>query len=648
MKDGNERWARLRAHLPRGLERIVSHARVLIDADGRVAGWNHGAQRLFGYSEEQALGQANSVFFTAADRRANVPEQELALASECGQVADEHWHVRRDGSRFLGSATVAPIRSEDGVLLGFVKVIRDLTEQHRAADRLAETESRYILLVNSIKDYAIYMLDGAGCVSYWTPAAERIIGYTADEIIGKPFATFFTPEDQVDGLPERELRAAREQGRVEGTGWRVRKNGSRFWGDEIATALFDQAGAFIGYSKITRDATERHEVELERERLLHAATEANRLRDDFLATISHELRTPLNAIIGWLQLLRCRSDVPSHLFEALSVLERNARLQARLIDDLFNASRIVAGREALTLRQIHFSEPLLAAVETLKPSAYQKKVALTVDHDLSADELIGDSERLQQVIWNLLANAIKFTPRGGRVGIRTSLTDTEIKLSVTDTGVGIEPSFLPFVFERFRQADSAPSRTHGGLGLGLSIVKHFVDLHHGDITIASGGPGQGTTVCIRLPRRGQATAPASLDHPATNRASTDLLAGITVLVVDDDPDSRHVLNLALTAHGAQTTVSQSVRDGLAAAHACRPDIVLTDLAMPHQDGFALLSRLRAEPALAAVPVIAVTAHARHEDRTHVRNAGFDGYLAKPVDLNEVIETVCRLTAASGA
>jgi PAS domain S-box-containing protein len=360
---------------------------------------------------------------------------------------------------------MAAIRDSSGHLLGFAKIFRDLTEQRVAQERLAASEDRYRLLVDSIKDYAIFMLDANGRVSYWTNAAERIKGYTAAEIVGHPFSVFFTREDRDAGVPDHELEMARETGRAERSGWRVRKDGTLFWGDEIATPPYDGAGELIGFSKITRDSTERRRAELERERLLYEATEGNRLKDEFLGTISHELRTPLNAILGWVQLIRMRQDT-GRLPEALAVIERNARAQVRLIEDLLDVSRVAAGKTQLHLMPVVLAEALGAAVETVKPAAEQKQVALLVHHDVVDDEMIGDADRLQQIIWNLLSNAIKFTPAGGSVRVATCALDGGFELTIVDSGIGIEPEFLPFVFDRFRQADTARTREHGGLGLG--------------------------------------------------------------------------------------------------------------------------------------------------------------------------------------
>lgn len=638
------RRTQLQEHIVSVLDRVSGLAVVLLDVQGTIVAWNTGAEQMLGYSSDEAIGQPFEIFFVPEDRRSGVPQLELDTAASAGSAVDDRWHLRRDGSRFFGSGIVTACRDTDGVLLGFVDILRDLTTERRIQDQLGESEHRYRVLVNSISDHAIFMMDAAGCVSYWTPAAERIKGYTAAEIIGKPFATFFTKDDRDRGVPESELRIAREQGKAEGSGWRVRSDGSVFWADEIATAIRDASGAHVGYSKITRDNTERRRAELERERLLLEATESNRLKDEFLSTISHELRTPLNAILGWVQLMRLGQSHGSSPPDALAVIERNARAQARLIEDLLDVSRIVTGTTDLAMASVALAEPLAAAVETVRPAAEAKGVQLTVHHDLVHDELVGDAGRLQQVMWNLLSNAIKFTPAGGSVAVATCERHDGFEFTVTDSGVGIDPDFLPFVFDRFRRGDNSRSREHGGLGLGLSIVKHLVELHRGRIVVESAGRGAGTTVRVTLPRaRAEHPDASTVDVPGGRLAPPPRpLDGFAVLVADDDPDARRFVELALSLHGARITGASSTAESIAAARSSRPDVILTDLSMPDEDGFELLEQLRAEPALSATPVVAITAHARAEDRARALAAGFDDYLPKPVSLSHVVEVVRRL------
>lgn len=636
------------------LAHVRDYAIVLIDARHQIADWNDGAEHLLGYTREQVLGQHVDLLFTPEDRAAGVPMRELAGAAEQGVSNDDRWHLRCDGSRFFGSGIVTAIRDDSGTLLGFVKLFRDLTEQRRAQDRIAASEQRYRLLVESVKDYAIYMLGPDGRISQWTSAAERIKGYTAAEIVGQPFATFFTASDRAHGEPERELQAAREIGRTERCGWRVRKDGSLFWADEIITAVHDSTGALVGYAKVTRDSSERRRADIERERLLQQANDSNRLKDEFLSTVSHELRTPLNAVLGWMQLIRVRPPVPERLHEALGVVERNARTLARLIEDLLDVSRIASGTMRLTLEPVSLAGPLGAAVETVRPLAEHKGIELDIRHDLATDVLMADATRLQQVFGNLLANAVKFTPSGGRIAVSTLTTRDSIEVTVQDSGAGIDADFLPHVFERFRQADTGHRGNHAGLGLGLSIVKQLIELHGGDVVLTSDGPGRGTLARVRLPRRceeqasDEHTAGASISSPAAARSGARL-DGMSIVVVDDNDDSRRLLDLALTAQGAQVTLAASAADGLTAVHRWRSHVVLADLALPGQDGFALVRQLRAaqDDGVRRLPVVALSAHARADDVQHCLAAGFDAYLPKPLDMTKVVDLVLALTARGG-
>jgi len=416
-------------------------------------------------------------------------------------------------------------------------------------------------------------------------------------------------------------------------------------GRRIGAALHDASGALIGFSKITRDNTGRRRAELERERLLRQATEGNRLKDEFLSTVSHELRTPLNAILGWMQLLQLRKASPEHIAAGLAVIERNARAQARLIDDLLDVSRILSGKTRLTLAPIALAGPLGAAIETVRPMADQKHIMLTVQHDASRDDLVADAERLQQVIWNLLSNAIKFTPAGGSIAVTTALADHSIELVVRDSGIGIDPAFLPLVFDRFRQADTAYTKEHGGLGLGLSIVKHLVELHGGTVSVESDGREQGTTVRLALPRSQENREPPADNGPAADGTRADrVLAGVNVLVVDDDCDGGQTLELVLTAQGAHVTRAATAREGSGVLGASAVDVVLIDLSASGDDGLALLKRAGDGAADSRARTVVITGRAREEDRDAYLAAGFDAFVTKPLDLNRVIDLVAGLSA----
>jgi signal transduction histidine kinase/CheY-like chemotaxis protein len=379
---------------------------------------------------------------------------------------------------------------------------------------------------------------------------------------------------------------------------------------------------------------------------------ASRAKDEFLATLSHELRTPLNAILGWTRMLRLGHLEESRRVTALEVIERNARAQVQLIEDLLDVSRIITGKLRLDMKAIAVNPVIEEAVNTVRPSADAKGVRLISQSDPHVGAIFAAPDRLQQIIWNLLSNAIKFTPTGGLVELRAARVGNAVRLTVRDTGVGIQPAFLPHVFERFRQADSTTTRSHSGVGLGLAIVRHLVELHGGTISAASEGEGKGATFTVTFPVR-ESVAEAAADHPAVPAREVDFtgrsLDGLRVLVIDDELDARDLAAQALTQHGAWVDVASSVPDALEILDRSSVDVVVTDLAMPGEDGFALMQRLRQQgsPRFRFLPVIAVTAYARSEDRERVMSEGFQGFLAKPVEFDRLAMMVAQLAGRSG-
>lgn len=400
---------------------------------------------------------------------------------------------------------------------------------------MSKTEETYRLLVNEIQDYAIFMLDRSGIVMTWNNGAERLTGYKASEIIGSHFSCFFRPEDIQAGWPNRELETALKHGRSEDEGWRVRKDGGRFWANVVLTALYDEEGNHRGFAKITRDVSKRREAEIElrelhnqlekrvQERTVELGlanrelAEANRTKDDFLATLSHELRTPLTSAFGWVQLLRGGSMDAVQQRRGLEIIDRNLRAQIKLIDDLLNVSHIAAGKIRLDLRQADALKIIRAAVDSVRAIAKEKRVDVrfSVRRGVHSVETAVDAARLQQVFSNLLTNAVKFTPSGGRIQVTLDRSDTRLIVRVSDNGEGIPAEFMPHVFERFRQADSSQSRRHGGLGIGLSLVRQLVELHGGTVQVESAGKGQGATFIVSLPLRDIQSAESSrLPRPA--------------------------------------------------------------------------------------------------------------------------------------
>jgi signal transduction histidine kinase len=417
---------------------------------------------------------------------------------------------------------------------------------------------------------------------------------------------------------------------------------------------------FIG---IARDVSERRRAESEREQLLQReqearlqAEEANRIKDDFLATLSHELRTPLNAILGWAQMLQTHNLSESDAEKALATIERNARSQSQLIEDLLDVSRIITGKLRLDVRAVDLTGVITAAVDAVRPAAEAKNIRLQALLDPHAGPISGDPDRLQQVVWNLLSNAVKFTPKGGRVQVRLERINSHVEIVISDTGKGIEPEFLPNVFDRFRQSDGSMTRRHGGLGLGLAIVRQLVELHGGVVSVESAGEGQGSTFTVNLPLlpvRTESRRREDRVHPAARSgALVDCppeLFGLCILLVDDEADSRELLNLVLGSCGAEVTTVGSASEAFRVIQDRKFDVIISDIGMPEEDGFSLISRLRELPAEkgGSIPAVALTAYARAEDRIQALRSGFQMHIAKPVEPSELIAVVANLAGRMG-
>jgi PAS domain S-box-containing protein len=981
-------WNDLRALV----EQVEDYAMFVLDLKGYVASWNRGAQKIKGYRAEQIIGQHFSKFYQAEDLESRKPDRELEEAMRTGHVEDEGWRVRADGTTFWAFVSITLLRDDLGTPKGFAKVTRDLTERRLAQEELRRTEERFRLLIEGISDYAIYTLDPDGIVTTWNSGAQKIKGYDASEIIGRDFSLFFTPEDRAADRPRAELATAAAQGRSAEEGWRLRADGSRFWAGVVVTAVRDPSGTLVGFSKITRDLTERklaedterelreqhtaraiaeaaeHRASQERERfrllsrqldvilegvvdgitvqdrsgavifantaaarmtglgsreelmatdaatllsrfdlldehgrpfpiqdlpgrrvlsgdaqasaLLHVrdrrtgsdwwtqirasgvvgddgraelainiwhdvtqqrrqdeqerclsevtaalseslnyratldvlahlltpgfcdwcaiyllegenllqatvahadpgekkraeelerryppapgeqggvwqvlqsgapvvhelvtdemlktsarsaehlsmleeaglksvilvpiktrdrvvgalslitassgrrydtrdlalATElgrrigtfiensllferaraaaasaeaavreaqaAARMKDEFLATVSHELRTPLNAILGWATLLKRRSQ-PESMTRGIDVIHRNAMAQSKLIEDILDVSRIITGKLRLELASIDLATIVADAIEVVRPSAAAQSITLVLNRPTEPASIIGDPERLQQVMWNLLSNAVKFNDAGGHVAVKVEQRAGEWAVTVSDDGKGIELDFLPYVFDRFKQADSSTTRRFGGLGLGLAIVRHIVELHGGKVSVSSQGPGRGSTFQILLPTR--AAVPAVDEGSAAEGGAAPLeggeagpsLAGIRVLVVDDEADALDLLELVLQESGAEVKKAGSASAGFAQLQHFRPDVIVSDVAMPDEDGYSFMRRVRAmNGAVAITPSIALTAYTRHDDKLKALAMGFTTHLGKPVNPDELRTLVAKLS-----
>ncbi|HJQ79066.1 MAG TPA: PAS domain-containing sensor histidine kinase, partial [Lacipirellulaceae bacterium] len=486
-------------HFTELVANVQDHAIFLLNPDGIVISWNAGARRIKGYAAGEIIGQPFTRFYPqeAIDRA--WPQEELRRAAASGRFEDEGWRVRKDGSLFWANVVITAVRTDEGPLRGFLKITRDLTERKQAEEKLRQSEERLRLMIESVRDYAIFMLDTQGHVATWNAGAERIKGYTADEIIGQHFSVFFTSEDLAEGKPAKELQLAATTGRFEDEGWRVRKDKSHFWANVIITTLRDKEGTLRGFAKITRDMTERRQVE--------ALRVADRQKNEFLAMLAHELRNPLAPIRNGVQLLKMLRDEAA-IHETTEMMERQVLQLVRLVDDLMDISRIITGKIHLEKEPVEVSAFVNRAIEEVQPTIDAGGHELMLAMPARPILVDGDLVRLSQVISNLLSNAAKFTEKPSQIALSVERTEDEVTIRVRDRGVGMTPDETGRVFNLFVQADSSLARKRGGLGIGLTLVKRIVELHGGTVEATSPGPSQGSEFIVRLPASSETHSPS--------------------------------------------------------------------------------------------------------------------------------------------
>jgi len=612
------------------VDAVVDYGIFMLDPQGHIISWNSGAEKLKGYRRDEILGKHFSIFYPPDLAAAGWPDEELRRAAQLGRFEDEGWRVRQDGSRFWANVIITALRDPSGGLTGFAKITRDLTERRRHEEELRESESRFRLLVDSVRDYAIFMLDVNGNVRSWNAGAQALKGYRAEEIIGRHFCAFYTPEDQQAGKPAWELRTARQEGRIEDEGWRVRKDGTLFWANVIVTAVYDQGGELVGFAKVTRDMTERRRAEeLER---------SSRMMSQFLAMLAHELRNPLAPMRNAITLMQLEPLASPALRSARDIIDRQLSHVTRLVDDLLDIGRLTTGKMRLRMEQVSVAEIVGRAAETARPLMEARRHDLAIELPPRPVHISADPTRLSQILQNLLVNAAKYTPEGGRVQLRVQAANGFVTISVADNGRGIAPHELQRIFELFAQIDNG-TPNDSGLGVGLTLARSLAELHGGRLDAESAGLGQGSTFLLRLP---------SADR-LDSGGEEEVAPGFNILVVDDNRDSADSATAIIRLLGYRASCAYEGTTALATAGRATPAMVLLDLSMPGMDGYQTLRSLRALPRMDSAFVVAMTGYGGEDDRHRTTAAGFDAHLTKPVELNALVDLInkARQRAAAG-
>lgn len=680
------------------VEGARDYAIFMLDAAGRVTSWTKGGERLFGYTAEEIVGQPHSLLFTSEDRAAGIPNAELQRAVNDGRAEESGWRVRKDGSRFWAGGVVTPLRDETGNLRGYAVLTRDATERLRVEEeralRLAQEERR-VEQLRQLAEMSVVINSSrtlGEMLQTLTERARAIIGahqavtsMTVDQnwaqainavSLSDKYAAWRSYDAQPDGSgiyslvcqTNQPMRLTQEElerhPAWRGFGKEAGKHPPmRGW---LAVPLIGRNGQNIGLiqlsDKYEGEFNEEDEallmqiaqlaaVAIENHRLYQLSEESNRLKDEFLATLSHELRTPMTAIFGWMHLLRAGTLDTEQAARALDAIYRNAQAQMRLIEDLLDVSRIITGKFQFDVMPTDLVPVIESALDSVRPAAEAKRITINTQLERNAGPIMGNPDRLRQAVWNLLSNAVKFTPRGGIVSVTLRRVDSHVEIRVSDTGEGISPDFLPFVFDRLRQADSSTRRLHGGLGIGLSIVRHIVELHGGRVGVESEGRGRGATFFIRLPLMAIRTTEAVETPPQTANAGETVraasngdalvaLQGVRVMVVDDERDAREMIATALQHHGMVVHTAATAAEALRALDEFEPDLVISDIGMPEEDGYELIRQLRAQRD--DLVVVALTAYARDMDREQVLAAGFRAHIPKPVSPADLIDEIRRL------
>ena len=644
----------------RAIEEAIPAGMAMADPNGQQIYVNPAFCEMVEWSDAELVGAMPPYRYWPPEEMDRIAQAfEATLAGKVPPNGFELRFRRRNGARFDVLVTSVPLKGGRGELIGWLASVVDITKRKQMERKLQEGETQYRLLFETNpQPMWVYEIESMAFLEV-NQAAIRHYGYSREEFLSMTIKEIRPPEE-VPRVVQSNAEVSEEvaMGLHFAGAWRHRKKDGTLIDVEITRSplLFEGKKALL---ILANDITERRRAEAERVALLareqqarQEAEMANRAKDDFLATVSHELRTPLNAIYGWARLLQMGDFDRETVVSAYETIERNSKAQSQLIDDLLDVSRIIAGKLRLDIRSIELRPVIEAAIETVQPAADAKEITLQSVFDEKIGLFSGDPDRLQQIVWNLLSNAIKFTSNGGRVEVRLERIGDAVQIRVGDTGIGITPEFLPYVFDRFRQAEKTSTRLHGGLGLGLAIVRHLAELHGGSVSADSPGEGEGATFIVTLPLKTasispldpERTSPAVLEAAAPLSPSS-ILSGIEILLVDDEADARTLLTLILQKAGARVTTVSSVREAIGRLKQQKPDLLVSDIEMPAEDGYALIRRVRAQEAERgerALPAVALTAYAARADRRRALMAGYQKHVPKPVDPSGLVAVIAGL------
>jgi PAS domain S-box-containing protein len=630
------------SHLLASIVESSDDAIISKDLNGIISSWNKGAEQIFGYTASEVIGKSITILIPEE----RLDEEPAILRQIRSGRAIEHYETvrrRKDGELIDISVSVSPIKDDSGNIVGASKIARDIT-----AHRRAHEEIRFQARLLNAVGQGIIATDLKGQIIYWNDFAETLYGWTAAEAIGSNVMDLIPAVDS-KRLAEEIFTTLREGKSWSGEMIVKRRDGFEFPAMVTDSPITNAANELIGIVGVSIDISREKRAEEERRKLHERekaarveAEKANRLKDEFLATLSHELRNPLNVVIGYSEILR-RTDSNKNsgfVTRAAEVIRRNALAQSQLVSDLLDLSRLQMGKLAINRQPVALSTIISDAIETVRAETQVKKVSLVLD--LTKEDLVvnGDAIRLGQIAWNLLNNAVKFTPSGGTITISLSEEDDKARFTVADTGQGISSEFLPHVFEIFRQADGSSSRRQGGMGIGLALVKQLAELHGGYVKAESEGVGKGARVSVWIPVHVCEIA----KRPSQSPAQTRTLANKTILVIDDSPETTEMLSKLLQLEGAQVKSAASGTEALEVASGNNFDLIISDISMPEMDGYELLAELRRQiPRMAEVPALALTGYGRDSDVARARREGFAEHLTKPLDIEKLLQTVKHLT-----